>query len=61
MILMIVWQETTNLLCPADTVSNGSTWVLECHFRIPFHLGHSLLMFHWAELAFGSVGVQGVP
>lgn len=42
MILMIIWQETANLLCSADTLSNGSTWVSECHFRILFHPGQSL-------------------
>ena len=51
MIPMIVWQQTTNLLCPAevtDTVSDGSTWVSECHFRI-LTLCIVAWVFKWAD------------
>lgn len=58
MITMIVWQQIANPLCPADTVSDGSTWVSQCHFGILFHARQNLLVFKWAELVVESVGVQ---
>lgn len=48
---LIVWQQTTNPLHPAevtDTVSNGSTWVSQCPFGI-LSLCIVSWIFKWAE------------
>lgn len=48
---LIVWQQTTNPLCPAevtDTVSNGSTWVSQCPFGV-LSLCTVSWIFKWAE------------